>query len=278
MVPDLVLAGHIVKDVCPEGWQPGGGVSFGAVQAQRLGLNVAVVTSCSPDVDPERLFPGVDWRIVPSDQSTSFDNRYAGGRREQRVVSQARQIRDDDVPPDWRASPIVLLTPVYHDVDPAIARAFSPESLVGVAPQGWLRRLENGRVRIDTVEDAPGWLAGDVVFVSEEDVADPASVAGWQSRVPAVVLTRGSAGCTVWSAAGRRDVTAPQMAEVDPTGAGDVFATAFIVRYHETRDSLEAARFACAAAALSITAPRFEAIGDRTAIEAVMQRTWMVRR
>jgi sugar/nucleoside kinase (ribokinase family) len=133
-------------------------------------------------------------------------------------------------------------------------------------------------VQVDAVEDAPAWLAGDVVFVSEEDLTNPESVAGWQARVSVVVLTRGPAGCTVWRAGGRRDVAAPQTAEVDPTGAGDVFATAFVVRYHETRDSLEAARFACAAASLSITAPRFDAIGVRAAIDAVVQRTWMVRR
>src|SRR5512145_2948264 len=103
MVPDILLAGHIVKDVTPDGWQPGGGVSFGAVQAQRLGLRVAVVTSCDADVEPAALFSGIDWQVVPSDESTTFDNRYVEGHREQRVSSQARQLQPADVPPDWLA-------------------------------------------------------------------------------------------------------------------------------------------------------------------------------
>jgi sugar/nucleoside kinase (ribokinase family) len=43
--------------------------------------------------------------------------------------------------------------------------------------------------------------------------------------------------------------------EVDPTGAGDVFAAAFFVRLLNTRDPWEAARFANRMAAISVTRP-----------------------
>jgi len=58
--------------------------------------------------------------------------------------------------------------------------------------------------------------------------------------------------------------------EVDATGAGDVFAAAYMVRIHETGDALSAARFASAAAALSIRGEGIAAIAGRDQIEAMV--------
>ena len=73
--------------------------------------------------------------------------------------------------------------------------------------------------------------AADVVKVSDEDLAwlapgtDPAEVAqAWLGLGPAlVVVTRGGEGATGICAAGRVDVSAPQIAVVDTVGAGDAF-------------------------------------------------------
>ena len=55
--------------------------------------------------------------------------------------------------------------------------------------------------------------------------------------------------------------------EVDPTGAGDTFASAFLIRLHETGDIDEAARFGAAAASLSISGIAAEAIPTRAQVE-----------
>jgi sugar/nucleoside kinase (ribokinase family) len=120
-------------------------------------------------------------------------------------------------------------------------------------------------------EPSPAWLAGEVVFVSEEDVLDSERVAEWQARVPIVVLTRGYRGCTVWDASGRHELSAAPVDEVDPTGAGDVFAAAFLVRYSEGRDALTAARFAAAAAALAVQGDGIRAIAGRGEIESLVR-------
>ena len=73
----------------------------------------------------------------------------------------------------------------------------------------------------------------------------------------------------VWDSGGRHDLPAFDCLEVDPTGAGDVFATAFLIRYHERRDAVEAAQFASAAAALAVSRPRLEGIAGREGIEAL---------
>jgi sugar/nucleoside kinase (ribokinase family) len=122
-----------------------------------------------------------------------------------------------------------------------------------------------------SVEERPEWLAGDVAFVSEEDVAaDSEAVQTWVSIVPVVVLTRGRGGCTVWTRDGRHDLAAVRHNEVDPTGAGDVFAAAFLIEYARSRDALAAARFATVAGALAVGGVGAASVGDRAQIEALM--------
>lgn len=273
MKPDILLAGHIVKDLTASGWRLGGGVTYAAVQARRFGLSVAAVTSCAADLQPGELLPGIDWRILPSETTTTFENTYESGRRTQRVLARATQIRAADIPADWLDAPLALLCPVIGEVDADLDNRLKHErALVCVGAQGWLRRLEGDRVTTDQFEPRPHWLEGaDIVCVSQEDVADPEDVAQWQQVVPTVVLTRGKAGCTIWNRYGRHDVPSFDTIEVDPTGAGDVFATAFTVRYRETEDAVDAALFGSAAAALSVRAVGTAGIGRREEIETLLR-------
>ena len=54
---------------------------------------------------------------------------------------------------------------------------------------------------------------------------------------------------------------------MDPTGAGDVFAAAYLVRYRETSDALESARFASCAASFCVEAQGTEGIPTRAQME-----------
>ena len=81
-----------------------------------------------------------------------------------------------------------------------------------------------------------------VLFLSEHDLPDAdARARELLAYVPIVALTRGLARAHPPHAR-RRRTTVPSLPrpEVDPTGAGDVFAAAFLVRYHETGDPLDA--------------------------------------
>ena len=55
--------------------------------------------------------------------------------------------------------------------------------------------------------------------------------------------------------------------EKDPTGAGDVFAAAFLVRYQETGDPLEAAAFGACAASCAVEGIGTTTLGDRAEVE-----------
>ncbi|HLF71460.1 MAG TPA: PfkB family carbohydrate kinase [Dehalococcoidia bacterium] len=269
--------GHIVKDIVPGGWRPGGGAYYAAAQAARFGLEVVVVTSCSPEIEPAKLLPRVDWQIVPSETSTTFENSYADGKRSQRILAQAQRISLADIPADWREAPMSLVTPVFEDVDDDLPAALNTgHNLVGVGGQGWLRRLDGDVVKPKRVKTGP-WLAGDVVFVSDEDVEHEHDVQAWRSRVPVVILTRAHRGCTVWTRGSRHEIPALEVEEVDPTGAGDVFAAAFLIRYREIHEARTSAIFASAAAALAISGVGAAKIGDRAAIDALARAHGTVR-
>ena len=60
--------------------------------------------------------------------------------------------------------------------------------------------------------------------------------------------------------------------EIDPTGAGDVFTSAFLIRYFETRDAPAAALFASCAASLSVEGWGVGSIPTRAEIQCRMGR------
>ena len=269
--PDLVVIGHIVRDLVPGGWRVGGTATFAAVQAQRLGLKAGIVTRVGPEVALDEVLPGVAVAGAPSSCSTTFENVYEAGRRRQRVLSRAEALSAADVPADWRAAPMVLLGPVCGEVPVDMAAQFAG-ALVGVSAQGWLRRVDREhRVRRAAWSGQPFWGGCKVFFVSDEDLGrHPEQLERWVADVPIVALTRNRRGARLHMEGRWREIAAFPAREVDPTGAGDVFAAAFLVRYRETDDVAEAMRFASAAAACSIEAPATEGIAGREEIERRM--------
>jgi len=107
-----------------------------------------------------------------------------------------------------------------------------------------------------------------VIVLSQEDIAgDPAILSVLASHFPFVVLTAGFNGATVYYAGNAWHIEARRTREVDPTGAGDVFAAAFLIRFWETEDCIEAARFANLVASYSVEKPGPAGIPLREEIE-----------
>jgi ribokinase len=75
----------------------------------------------------------------------------------------------------------------------------------------------------------------------------------------AVVVTLGARGALVVDDSGAMTVPAPAVTAVDASGAGDAFIGALAVGLAEERSLREAAGWACAAAALSVTRPGTQA-------------------
>jgi hypothetical protein len=265
---DYLVIGHLTEDLLPTGSRLGGTAAFSALTARALGLRVGVVTSASETTSLAAL-EGVRVVRVPSPYTTTFENSATAHGRTQTLHHQALPILLESVPEAWRSAPIVHLGPVVHEVDPGYAPQLSA-SLLGITPQGWMRTWdEAGRVAPQKWESAEmlGPQAGAVV-ISREDIAEDEEVIeslAHQMRVLAV--TEGAAGSVLYWNGDRRRFRAPEMPEVDGTGAGDIFATALFVRLYTTRDPWEAARFATRLASYSVTRRGLDAIPTKKEIE-----------
>ena len=270
--PDVVVVGHVVQDLVPGGWRLGGTATFAAVQAQRLGLRVGIVTRAGRDAELDRRLPEIEIAGRPASRTTAFQNVYQADRRWQQVPSRAEPLDAEDVPEEWRTAPVVLLGPVCGEVPPELSLLFG-HSVIGVAAQGWLRRLDRqGRVRRRAWQGASFWSNCRVFFVSDEDLGRRRDQATrWAAEVPVVVVTQYTRGVQVHSEGRRRRMQAFPVEEVDPTGAGDVFSMAFLVRYQETESVEDSTRFASAAAAYSVETVGIEGIASRQDIEKRMR-------
>jgi sugar/nucleoside kinase (ribokinase family) len=267
--------GHVTWDRIQGEDVVGGTVAYAALAAGRLGWEPAVLSSAGADFDAARDLPGVATFVAPSPSTTRFKNLYdALGRRELVLVSRAADIALTALPDAWRAPDVLLLGPVAGEVPGALARALEAQ-VVGATAQGWLRRFDDdGSVSPRHWADARIDLEGvHVLFLSEHDLPN---ADGWArarlSEVPLVVVTRGWRGVTLFTRQGANDIPGLPRSEVDPTGAGDVFAAAFLLRYHETSDFTEAAEFANCAASCAVEALGTRGLGSRPEVLARMER------
>lgn len=263
--PEFVAVGHVTLDRVVGALRPGGAALYAAVAADRLGLSAGILTSHADDFPLEAIPPRIEVVSVPSASTTTFTHASDGGRR--RLVSRrevAAPLGASDVPEDWREAPLVLLAPVLGEVDAAVARAFDDAS-VAAAAQGWLRsRQPDGVVTPATWDEALAVLPGlQALFLSNEDAPGmDDDVQEWFQRVPVGVLTAGRHGALLFVNGERYDVQPHRVQEADDTGAGDVFAAAFLVHYRRDGDPWEAAAAAACAAALSVERPGLGGIPD----------------
>lgn len=282
---DFLSIGHITHDRTPDGFRLGGTVSYAAVTARRLGHRPGILTRASteglhiaPDPDgaeiiaasPDGVLDGVAIHLLPSPVSTTFTNIYHGSERTQVIEALAEPIWPADLPPAWATAPVVLLGPIARETPPVWATIF-PNALVGVTPQGWMRCWDaQGRVSPAPWENMAEFLAhADVVILSREDVGgDDAFLAELARLARLLVITDGWHGATVYRAGERFPIPPRPTEQVDPTGAGDVFATAFLLRLAETGDPLIAARFANIVASMSVEGLGMTRIPWRAEVDA----------
>jgi sugar/nucleoside kinase (ribokinase family) len=271
-VPRLLAVGHVTFDRRDSGFVLGGSVSYGSLTAEKLGWEAAVLTAAGPDFDPGRDLPGIPTFVHRSPATTRFANLYGpGGTRRQVLSSRAEGIELMPLPETWRAPDALLLCPVAGEIEGSLAPAFEA-SCVGAVGQGWLRAFDvEGNVSAQEWPDPARALLGvHVLFVSQHDLPEERDPKDLLAYVPLVAVTRGWRGVSLLSRQGGVEVPGYPRPEVDPTGAGDVFAAAFLVGYHERADPHEAAVFACCAASCAVEGVGASSLGDRAEVERRM--------
>ncbi len=253
---DYLVIGHVTQDRTADGgWTVGGTAAYAARTARALGCRTAVLTSAADGLELNQALPDIAvWR-VPAPSTTTFENQYTSGGRVQFIRAVAAPLTPDAVPAAWHTARLVHLGPVAGECDPALAGLF-PAAFLGLTPQGWMRRWDGtGRVWSGPWEGAAPLLRrAAAVVLSEEDVGgERALIRRWAAQTRVLAVTQAAAGCTVHAGGAVWHLPAPPVVEVDPTGAGDIFAAVFFVRLWRGDDPPTAAQRANVVAAASVT-------------------------
>lgn len=271
--PDFLAIGHITRDLHEGRVVAGGSALYSAVTAKRLGKTTAVVTASSDEFDSLEALTGIDTVYTEADGTTTFINTYAeGGRRSQVIKETASPLEVGRIPLTWLSAMVIHVCPVVHEVERSCLEALA-SPLVGVSPQGWLRSWDaSGRVtdtRWPEETKRPALDAARILFFSEEEFAlNRDDLDLYRRSVELVAVTKGDRGARIYQGRDMFEVPAVTVREVDPTGAGDVFATAFLIRFEETGDAYNSACFACCTASYSVEREGIDGIPDRAQVEA----------
>ena len=260
--PRVLFVGPLSLDLFAEGTAaatlPGGSVSYAARTAAAFRERLAILTIGGPDANVDAL-AGHEVEIVNAAATLAFEFHAIGGRRQLRVLRRpGRPLRADDLPGGWRQPRLLILAPLLpDDIDLASFAALPARDGRAVLAQGLQRRLDESSVISHLSRPSSALLDGCTnetsVFLSEDEIS------GWRSEdfealtspTARVVVTRGAAGADIYYASRPpRHVDACAANAVDTTGAGDVFATAFMLALHEGEDA--ASRLASAAAAAAV--------------------------
>lgn len=263
----IVVLGNVVEDrMRTGGWAPGGPSLYTARMAAALGARVTLVTNL-PEAYPRAALEGLTLEVRAVAGAPRYANSYdAHGDRTQLLLAPGEELQASPLPP----CDALVVAPAYHEL-----RELPPTTapVVAIELQGLLRSVDgDGRVSAHA-EPFPRVRQfarrGAFAFLSEEDTPRPAQLAARLAELGmAVLLTRGYRGAALFDGKGERHFEALPARAADPTGAGDCFATAFVVRYGETRDLDEATRFGLAAGALAVEGPGLEGIPTRAMVEA----------
>lgn len=266
-----LTVGHVTHDRYPRGTRAGGSAFFGARAMRALGARSRLVSSVGNDFERFDELGCLEALVSTDGATTTFENSYdAHGRRVQRVAAVARGVTPEALPVHWRDADVLFLGPVIGEV-PVLAWLDAVRApIVGLGLQGLLKRpgpwkgctrsLVPEPLRLDyrTLERI------DVAFLSGEDLADFGSAGlldGLRRSVRIVVLTLGREGSCVWSGGRQCRVGTFPAVAIDPTGAGDVFASAFLLALAEDARPCEAARLGAAAASIVIEAEAGSSLG-----------------
>lgn len=265
---DALIVGHITRDLLADGgWRPGGAAFYAGVAMRRLGLRVGIVTSAPADICASvcATLGEVALVAVASETATTFENVYTSAGRVQYLRASAQLITLDDIPLAWRRCEVALLAPVAGEAPPKLAAGLTAR-VIGAAPQGWLRAWgADGRVRPQPLDPSAtdALRSFSALVLSREDLTGPAAdaaalaaaeqtLAAWARLVPLIAVTCGPGGADLLRADTVERFPGYPAREVDPTGAGDVFAATFLCALAASADPAAAMDQANRVAALSV--------------------------
>ena len=260
---------------------PSGAPLIFATQFARLNHRAALIASIGSDPFAKTLLrqlhaDNIDARAVRQHPSQATGIAFVayqqdGSRDFAFSPAAAMQLSADDLDPALFAglrclhicgSTLSLSPQIRAVCQSALALAQEQGALISFDPN-----LRPALLGIDQAQRAfaPFIAAADILLPTDDELRlltgtaslDAAAATLLSSSAPPsrkIAVTRAAAGCSVFTAAERIDCPAYPITEIDPTGAGDCFAAAFIAAVLQGVPLQQAARLANAAGALAVSA------------------------
>jgi hypothetical protein len=251
----VLVCGHVTLDRYGDALLPGGSAYYAGHAYRALGAHVRVTTAAGPDF-PRQALAGLEAEVAPAPWTTSFENRYgADGRRSHSVSAIAQHLESSHLAAPWRTPDLLHLAPVVGEVDLRAWLGVVSARLVGLGVQGCVRAvLPGGKVSQPRWEFDRADLAGvSAACLGEDDLDGQGDLLDrLAAAVPIVAFTHSGRGCDVIVRGRTRRLGVYRTCEIEPTGAGDVFAAGFLLGLARGDDPVEAARLGTAAASVVV--------------------------
>lgn len=259
------IVGPITWDEVVHGDQvakiPGGTALYTARASEALGVAAHVLALSGTDADVAALASAVVHRVDAD--TLTLRHEFPGGLRVQTLLQPpGRTLTPSDVPPDWPEPATLLLAPLLaEDIDVVAFIDEYPTAEVGLLAQGLQRAVLPDHKIAHRAQPSSALLDAArpnvSIFLSEEEIAlwPAGTLQHLAARSGRVVVTRGASGARIVSRTGTREVAPVHVDPIDPTGAGDVFAAAFILALRAGEEFAGQLAAAFAAAACEVRGP-----------------------
>ncbi len=273
--PEFVAVGHVTHDLYGDDYVAGGCAYYGACTAAALGARTGLVSVVGRDFRCDAALEGLVPALQRIGDTTIFINSYRdNGVRVQHVRAQASAVTPALLPAGWERPDVLFVAPVMGEVDLAAWQKAVTPRVLGIGVQGWIKEANaEGHVVPRRWQVEPELLRTvDAACISDDDYAQqPDLLERLLSSVKIVAFTHGKAGCEVFVAGKSTRVGIYPTLERDPTGAGDVFSSAFFLALGRGATAVDAARLGAGAASIIVEARGGEAfarMADATARSA----------
>lgn len=247
----------------------GGSPAYVSFAARKLGARVGVISKVGADF-PEAYVnmlkrSGVDLfglKVMRDSTTTSFALEYSNESRRLSLKNCASPIHVEDVQLGFKAR-IIHVAPIANEVSSEVVEALRERAdVLSLDPQGFLRQFDaKGRTSLKEWKAQRTLELVNVYKSSLPEIRAVAGKSGLKSAmkriedfgVKIVLVTLGSKGAALlFDTAFQRIPAIPPRRLIDPTGAGDVLAGAFLAEYLRRKDPVWCACVGSAAASFKV--------------------------
>jgi 1D-myo-inositol 3-kinase len=275
--PEYLCIGHLTIDKTPEGDKIGGTAAYASLTAKAMGLCTALYTTFTQQQLPSE-FSQIHSKVQVETSMMTFENIYHEEKRTQHLLHTCNSLQLSGIPSQWSDTSIIHFGPIFHDIAPQSVSHF-PNAFIGMTPQGWLRTLNGQIVRPKPWDWLRDYLPhADAVVISVEDVGyDEDAIRTMASISSILAVTEGFYGARIYHEGTVHRCHAPELTEIDPTGAGDIFATIFFIMLQKGTSPQLAGQIATKLASFSVLRRGLDSIPTEGEIAHTLEQLTQAR-